>query len=953
MEQHEIYLLVRLQDLLTFKLSDSKLAILWGFLRWLNAQLTAKSDLQTFHMSSIWWLPSFLRGWRNTPLAIEFFHLRRRPTTFNYLLYFQYLEWSWGFGEDAHDTGAAGAFAAAVVGVNARFEYHVENAPSDRDLEAEAAPGQGHLERPVLRRRLFGVGEPFEMKRAWRDAGTAAGPFDLAHQRRRTAAIDVRPVLHRGQDIGDREKTARFIVNVKLRHAGGQVVGEFVNECRLVAVADEIDQPIGPPKPRQDAPHRKDGRDADPTGKQKRLRRAIVQGNWFAGARIRTWVPSASARCISREPPRPASSRLTAITYRPASTGSLQSEYCRSSPDGKATMTWAPAVKGGNARVGSADTSSKRRTCSVRSRTPTTRRSRNPDITHPSGSRHVACGQVQFAKHPPIEDGSGVGQTQVKFFLDVDRDLFRPLSLDDDTVLFHHRVEPAGEFGIVAVEGVVAGDQHVDMGQGLVHRRRQEAEQRHVPCPRIVRVRPRRTALGIQHPLAIMDEEGELDDVFAQQVAVVISIGEPLILSFNLERLDHRPVGKFRVALVDEVEMREVHRVLRDPRRGRVPVVASDIDRPVVRVVPHRFEKPRKGRRRFAETDPDQPVGRAARVGDRPRLGGDRRPLGKWRDVGAASVGPVAPAVIGALDGAIDDRARRQRGASVDAQVLHHDHIAFGRRTPDDQVLAQQCVACRLHADIAVAGNRMPIRRSISSIVFPLLSHRRDSASVRLSDPEKQFAEVIGREDFGRRFLQRDGPGLHHGDLVGQRDHLLRILLHHPDDGHAGFLDCRDAAGHFVGQVRRQTGDRFVKDQHAGFGQQRRPDGQHLPLPARQGPAGLAAPRDEAREPIVDGVDRAAMARAGQRGAAHLQVFLDTETAKYIPGLRHEADAATGDLLGGKTGNLLPGEGHPAGHDIDEIHHRSGQRRLARTVRAYDRDHPPLVHLERNSMQNR
>ena len=80
-----------------------------------------------------------------------------------------------------------------------------------------------------------------------------------------------------------------------------------------------------------------------------------------------------------------------------------------------------------------------------------------------------------------------------------------------------------------------------------------------------------------------------------------------------------------------------------------------------------------------------------------------------------------------------------------------------------------------------------------------------------------------------------------------------------------------------------------------GLRQQRAADGEHLLLAAGELHAAVLAALGQAREELVDGVGRPAVAAAPRRG--HPQVLVDGERLEQPPPLGHVADPGAGDLV--------------------------------------------------------
>ena len=135
---------------------------------------------------------------------------------------------------------------------------------------------------------------------------------------------------------------------------------------------------------------------------------------------------------------------------------------------------------------------------------------------------------------------------------------------------------------------------------------------------------------------------------------------------------------------------------------------------------------------------------------------------------------------------------------------------------------------------------------------------------------------------------------------------------------------------------RRQTLGRLVHDQEARVGDQRARDGQHLLLAAGELSAAVVFPFGEARERVIDALDRpgAGLARRG-----HAQVFVDGERAPEPATLRHVADAVPRDLRRRKAQHLFAAHADRAARRAREPHDGLAQGRLAHAVAPDDRQH--------------
>ena len=144
------------------------------------------------------------------------------------------------------------------------------------------------------------------------------------------------------------------------------------------------------------------------------------------------------------------------------------------------------------------------------------------------------------------------------------------------------------------------------------------------------------------------------------------------------------------------------------------------------------------------------------------------------------------------------------------------------------------------------------------------------------ADAEEPLLQIaIGREP-ARLDDAVDPPVDHDGDVVGNGRGDADILLD-DENRHVAFL--AEADQHLL-DLRdndwRQALGRLVHDEEMRIGDQRAGNRQHLLLAAGQLSAARASPLGEAREGVVDALDRPGA--AVQRGG-HAQVLVDRQRA--------------------------------------------------------------------------
>src|SRR4051794_17810651 len=120
-------------------------------------------------------------------------------------------------------------------------------------------------------------------------------------------------------------------------------------------------------------------------------------------------------------------------------------------------------------------------------------------------------------------------------------------------------------------------------------------------------------------------------------------------------------------------------------------------------------------------------------------------------------------------------------------------------------------------------------------------------AVMTLSQAQVGAAQLVARQQLGRRAGEAQGAVLQHVGAVRDLERLAHVLL---DEQHrqAIVAQAPDQREHFLDEERRQAERRLVEDQQAGFGHQAAADREHLLLAAahRAGPLALAL--GEARE---------------------------------------------------------------------------------------------------------
>ena len=142
---------------------------------------------------------------------------------------------------------------------------------------------------------------------------------------------------------------------------------------------------------------------------------------------------------------------------------------------------------------------------------------------------------------------------------------------------------------------------------------------------------------------------------------------------------------------------------------------------------------------------------------------------------------------------------------------------------------------------------------------------------------------------------------------------------------------------------------RLVHEHQGTVQQERAPDRQHLLLAAGQLRAAVAAPVGEAREELVDGVGRPAL--AARALGQHPQVLIDRQRREEPAALRDVGDARARDRLGLLLRQVDAVERDGAAGGAHQAHQRRAQGGLAHAVAADDADGLD-AHRERHTVEH-
>jgi hypothetical protein len=184
----------------------------------------------------------------------------------------------------------------------------------------------------------------------------------------------------------------------------------------------------------------------------------------------------------------------------------------------------------------------------------------------------------------------------------------------------------------------------------------------------------------------------------------------------------------------------------------------------------------------------------------------------------------------------------------------------------------------------------------------------------------------------------------HHVDGVGDVDGHTEVLLdqQHRDVALGGE---RLQHGHdLLHDDRGQPLGGLVHDQELRVEQQRAGDGQHLLLAPRQLGAAVGPALGQAREGLVDALDRPRAPAPGQP-----QVLVDGQRRPHPAALGHVPDTLGVDRVGRQPQDLRAGELH-APRRADQPRHRIAEGRLPHAVAA-DHGQDATVEGERHALQ--
>ena len=150
---------------------------------------------------------------------------------------------------------------------------------------------------------------------------------------------------------------------------------------------------------------------------------------------------------------------------------------------------------------------------------------------------------------------------------------------------------------------------------------------------------------------------------------------------------------------------------------------------------------------------------------------------------------------------------------------------------------------------------------------------------------------MIRGHDIGRTFAD-DPSALQQIEMIDHLQRRLDILL---DQQHrqAAIDQQPDPRQQIGDQPRRQTGGWLVQHQYARAGQQRPPDGQHLPLAAGKRGALVVAPLGQTGKELEHlGNTKDVPAGYIRRRTHQAQILIDRQFDKDVLAFRHQRQAA-------------------------------------------------------------
>ena len=213
---------------------------------------------------------------------------------------------------------------------------------------------------------------------------------------------------------------------------------------------------------------------------------------------------------------------------------------------------------------------------------------------------------------------------------------------------------------------------------------------------------------------------------------------------------------------------------------------------------------------------------------------------------------------------------------------------------------------------------------------------------MRTSSFSRSAAGVVRQLDLAR---------LEHVAAVRDRQRDRGVLLDH-EHGRPLLVDLDDDLEDPVDQDRRESHRRLVEQQQPGPRHQGAADRAHLLLAARERAGLLRLALLEPREQAVRAIEVLGDA-VGVRAlvGAELEVLAHGHAREQAPALGALRDAELDDVVRRTAGDVVAREGDLPRPWRDDPVDRAQRGRLARAVRADQRDDLAVVHLERDALE--
>src|SRR3954469_22741060 len=192
-----------------------------------------------------------------------------------------------------------------------------------------------------------------------------------------------------------------------------------------------------------------------------------------------------------------------------------------------------------------------------------------------------------------------------------------------------------------------------------------------------------------------------------------------------------------------------------------------------------------------------------------------------------------------------------------------------------------------------------------------------------------------------------DGPPVHQDEGAVRHVQRLRDVLLDEEHGHRRLPDRGDDPEHLLDDDGCEAERRLVEHEQGRLAHQPPPDGAHLLLAAREGPAqlplSLLQPGEQREDPFEVRVPP--LARAA-RVRAELEIVAHAHLRKERPPFRDVADSHLDDAPGGGSEDRLPVELDDALPRLREPRNGAQGGRLPRAVRAQHHDELSALCLE-------